>query len=246
MAIDWDEAAVGLKRGVGEHGGFLTMQRDTLRDRFDIGRLTEGIARDLLATLYEHGLIVFPNPYEQGSFRVYDLESEIGKIALAVGYPEEVPETALIDAVNMHEHASAGKRRRSVCVPWLSAFEVFLQLVIGNPPDSWEELDDNREPYKHLAALAESLELRADIGDAATVRLAGAVWACRPRAHQWEGAPPALAAIFAEAARKQKYIYDGMLRDAAKYMLGGAEILLCDVDLGRLGLRYRHEAQGDI
>ena len=60
------------------------------------------------------------------------------------------------------------------------------------------------------------------------------------------GAPPALAAILAEAARKQKFIFDGMLRDAAKYLLGGAEIPSWDVDLGRLGLRYRREAQGGI
>jgi hypothetical protein len=37
-----------------------------------------------------------------------------------------------------------------------------------------------------------------------------------------------------------------MLGDAAKHLLGGAEIPMRDVDLGRLGLRYRREAQGDI
>ena len=28
MTIDWNEAAVRLKRDVDEHGGFLTLQRD--------------------------------------------------------------------------------------------------------------------------------------------------------------------------------------------------------------------------
>lgn len=248
MTIDWNEAAVGLKRDVREHGGFLTMQKDSLRERFGIGSLKEQITQALVNTLEEHGMIILPHPYYVGgpSYRVYDVESEIGKIARAVGYPQDVPEAALVDAVNLHERATAGRRRRSVCVPWLSAFDVFLQLVIGSPPNGWEELDDGREPYQLVAALAASLELSADIGDAHAVRIAGAVWACRPRIRRWEGAPPALAAILAEAARKQKYIFDGMLRDAAKYMLGGAEIPSRDVDLGNLGLRYRREAQGDI
>ena len=249
MTIDWNEAAVRLKRDVREHGGFLTMQKDTLRERFGIGRLAERITQDLLNTLHEHGMIVFPHPYDmQGtSLRVYDVESEIGKIARAVVDPQDVPETALVDAVNLHERATAGKRRRSVCVPWLSALDVFLQLVIGRPPEGWEDLDDDREPYQLVEALAASLELPADIVHATeTVRMAGAVCACRPRVPRWESAPPALAAILAEAARKQKYIFDGMLREAAKHLLGGAEIPSRDVDLGRLGLRYRREAQGDI
>ena len=55
-----------------------------------------------------------------------------------------------------------------------------------------------------------------------------------------------LGATLAEAARKQKDIFDGVLREAAKHLLGGAEIPSRKVDLGRLGLRYRREAQGDI
>jgi hypothetical protein len=141
----------------------------------------------------------------------------------------------------------AGKERRSVVVPWLSALDVFLQLVIGRSPEGWEDLDDDRELYQLVAALAASLELPAEIVHSTeTRRMAGAAWACRPRVPRWEGAPPALAAILAEAARKQKYIFDGMLRDAAKHLLGGADIPSRDVDLGRLGLRYRREAQGDI
>lgn len=248
MPIDWNAAAVGLKREVRAHGGFLTIQKDSLRERFDIGRLKEKITQDLLSTLEQYGMIVIPHPYNmQGtSLRVYDLESDIGKIALAVFDPQGVSERALIDAVTLHERAIAGKERRSVVVPWLSALDVFLQLVIGRPPEGWEDLDDYREPYQLVEALAASLELPADIVHAETIRMAGAVWSCRPRVPRWEGAPPALAAILAEAARKQKYIFDGMLRDAAKHLLEGAEIPLRDVDLGKLGLRYRREAQGDI
>jgi hypothetical protein len=245
--IDWNDAAVSLKRDVRDHGGFLTMQRDTLRERFGIGRFAERITEELLDMLRRHGMMVFPHPYDlRGTaLRVYDTDCEVGKIALAISDPQNVSERALVDARNLHERAEAGKKRRSVVVPWLSAFDVFLQLVIGKPPVSWEDLDDDREQHQLVAALAASLGLRADIADAKeTARIAGAVWACSPRVPRWDDAPPALTALLAEAARKQKYIFDEMLRDAAKYMLGGAEIPSCDVDLGRLGLRYRHEANG--
>jgi hypothetical protein len=249
MTIDWDEAAVGLKRDVSEHGGFLTMQRAALGERFGIDRLAIRNSEALVATLDDHGMIVLPHPYDPPGtlLRVYDVESEIGKIALAIANPQDVPETALVDVVSLHERATAGKRRQSVSVPWLLALDVFLQVVIGRPPEDWEELEDSREPYQLVAALAASLELPANIVHATeTIRMAGAVCACRPRVRRWEGTPPALAAILVEAARKQKYIFDGMLRDAAKHLLGGAEIPSRDVDLGRLGLRYRSEAQGDI
>jgi hypothetical protein len=147
MTIDWDEGAETLRREVGEHGGFLTLQRDALRERFDIGRLAENNTEDLLNTLREHGLIVYPHPYyaRGASLRVYDVDSEVGKIALAVGYPQDVPETALVDVVRLHERVAAGKQRRSLCVPWLTALDVFFQIVIGRPPEGWEVLEDDRE-----------------------------------------------------------------------------------------------------
>src|SRR5208283_2245162 len=113
--IDWNKAAEALKHDVVEHGGFLTVQKDSLRERFDIGRLAERITQDLLSTLEQHGMIIFPHPYYmQGtSLRVYDVETDIGKIALAVGYPQDVPETALVDTVNLHRRVKDGKDRRS-------------------------------------------------------------------------------------------------------------------------------------
>src|SRR5260370_40046249 len=99
MTVDWNQAALGLKCDVGEHGGFLTIQKDSLRDRFGIGRLTKVTAQDLLTRLREHGMILFPDPYDmQGtSLRIYDVKSEIGTIAMAVAYPQGVPGTALAD-----------------------------------------------------------------------------------------------------------------------------------------------------
>src|SRR6516225_10773118 len=100
MAIDWSDAADDLKREVCEHGGFLTISKDALRERFGIGSLKVNNSEELDNTLQEHGMIAIPHPYHAGSsLRVYDLESAIGKLALAVSNPEEVPETALVDAV---------------------------------------------------------------------------------------------------------------------------------------------------
>ena len=124
---------------------------------------------------------------------------------------------------------------------------MFLQLVIGRPPEGWEDLEDDREHYQLVEALAESLELPAGIVHATeTISMAGAVCAFRPRGRRWEGAPPALVATLAEAARNQKDIFDRVIREAAEHLLGGAEIPSREVDLGRLGLRYRREAQGEI
>lgn len=247
MTFELKEAVITLKRDVDEHGGFLTMQRDALRERFEIGRLTPGIAQDLLATLEEHGLIVFPHPCEQQTFRIYNLDSHVGRVARAVGYPHDVPEAALVDAAELHKRAEDGRDRRSDDAPWLLAFDMFLQIVIGRPPEGWEDLDDNREPYQLVTDLARSLELPADIVHSPeTVRMAGAVCACRPRASRWDGAPPALGAALGDAARDHKVIFDGVLREAAKHLLRDAEIPSRNVELGRLGLRYRREAQGGI
>jgi len=247
MTIDWNKAAVALKHDVVEHGGFLTVQKDSLRERFDIGRLTERITQDLLSTLEQHGMIVVPHPYFPGtSLRVYDKESEIGKIALAVVEPQGVSERALVDVVKLYTRANAGRDRRSDDVPWLLALDVFLPLVIGKPPEGWEDLDDEREPFQLRNALAERLGLQDIVDDKETVRIAGAVCACRPHRLRWEGAPSGLGAALAEAARKQKESFEGVLREAAKHLLEGAEIPSRHVKLGRLGLRYRREAQGGI
>jgi hypothetical protein len=199
--------------------------------------------------LRKHAMIVCPHPYDAdgNTLRVYDIESEIGKIAWAVTDPQATSERALVDAVNLHARANAGKDRRSDDIPWLAALDVFLQVVIGKPPEGWEDLEDDRETYQLVAALADSLDLPTDVADAReTARVAGAVCACRPHKLRWDGAPSGLAAALAEAARKQKEIFERVLQEAAKHLLGGAEIPSHNVELGRLGLRYRREAQGGI
>ena len=248
MKNDWDDAIEDLRSDVLEHGGFLTMQRDTMRERFGIGRLSKSLTRDLVDTLKENELIVFPYPSEEvTTFRVYDLNSHVGKIARAVLYPQDVPETALKDAAEFCKRTIDGKLRKSICVPWLSALDVFLQLVIGRLPEDWEDLDDGREVYQLAKAIATSLELPTDIIHLTeTIRMAGEVYACRPRGPRWKSAPLKLGTIFAEAARKQKNVFEGVLREAAKHLLGEAEIPSRDVDLGRLGLRYRSESHGDL
>ena len=149
--------------------------------------------------------------------------------------------------MELYARANAGKDRRSDDVPWLSALDVFLQLVIGKPPEGWEDLDDDREPFQLREALAASLGLPDDIVNAKeTVRIAGAVCACRPHRYRLDDAPPGLGAALAEAARKQRECFDAVLLEAAKHLLEGAEIPSRNVELGRLGLRYRHEAKGGV
>jgi hypothetical protein len=247
--IDWNEAAVALKRDVIERDGFLTIQRDILRDRFGIGRLTERISTDLTATLDQHGMFVIPHPYyaQGNTLRVYDKVSEIGKIAWAVAAPDSASERPLVDALNLYNRANAGKDGRSDDVPWLTALDVFLQLVIGRPPEGWEDLHDDRHPYQLIAALAASLGLPEDVAASReTVAIAGAVCACRPHRLRWDGAPPALSTALAEAAQEQKQIFDRILHEAAVHLLGRAEVPSQNVELGRLGLRFRREAQGGI
>jgi hypothetical protein len=246
---NWNEVAAALKREVSEHDGFLTIQRDTLRQRFGIGRLTQGISNDLTATLDQYGMFIIPHPYyaEGNTLRVYDMESEIGKIAWAVVAPESASERPLVDAVNLYNRANAGKDRRSDDVPWLTALDVFLQLLIGRPPEGWEDLHDDRHPVELVADLAASLGLPENVAASReTVAIAGAVCACRPHKLRWDSAPAAIGTALADAARDQKQIFDRVLFEGAKHLLGCAEIPSHNVELGRLGLRYRREAQGGI
>src|SRR4051812_33839347 len=119
QAGEWKEAGLHLKGDVRKQGGFLTMQKEEFRKRVDIGRLKANNSESLRVILEEHGMIVIPHPHHARTcLRVYDVESEIGKIAKAILDPEGV-ETALIDAVNLHARAKAGKERRSEQVLWL-------------------------------------------------------------------------------------------------------------------------------
>jgi hypothetical protein len=52
--------------------------------------------------------------------------------------------------------------------------------------------------------------------------------------------------MLTDVARRQKEAFNGVLREAAAHLLAGADVPSRDVDLGRIGLRYRREAQGGI
>jgi hypothetical protein len=181
------------------------------------------------------------------TFRVYDLDHEVGRILLAVVLPDEVPETALAEVARMFNRDRAAKDLRSDDIPWPQALDVFFQILIGRPPEGWEDLRDDRHPRELAADLAVSLELPAGVADATeTVRLAGAVCAQRPRGLRWVGPPAALSDAFVEADRRQKELHARLLREAAKHLLGRDELPTRSVELGRLGLRYCREAEGGI
>lgn len=250
--MDWNEAAASLKRRVQQGGyGFLTIQKDELRAAFDIGALKEKNANELTTKLDEHRMCIIPHPYYDyyggSTFRVYDLDHEIGRIARAVERPHENLDTALKDVSRLYDRERAAKDMRSDDVPWPLALDVFFQVLIGRAPEGWEDLRDDRHPRELAAELAASLELPAGLTDASeTIRLAGAVCAQRPRGPRWDGPSSALSEAFIEADRKQKELFDRVLREAAKHLLAKDEVPTRSVELGRLGLRYRREAQGGL
>ena len=200
-------------------------------------------------TLRKHEMIVFPHPYNvQGtSLRVYDVESEIGKIARAVVEPQDVPETALVDAVNLHAArplASSGDPsvchgyRRSTCSFNSSSGD---RPRAGRISRTVVSLTSLSRPWPRASncLLISFMRRRLSAWPAPCALAARAGYGGKARRRH---SAPRLA----EAARKQKDIFDRVLREAAEHLLGGAEIPSCDVDLGGLGLRYRREAQGDI
>lgn len=243
---DWDRVAAELKRKIVEGGGFYTIEKDTLRELFGIGRLAEGISEKLSAWLEDNGVGTYPHPYDAArSLRLYDMGGELWRIGMAFADPDNANERPLKEVANLYARDRAAKDKRSDDVPWIHALDVFLQLVIGRPPEGWEDLDDDRETFELLLQLAGSLELPEGAVDAPeTKRLAGSVCAFRPRRLKWEGAEDRIATALAEADRKQKEIFDAVLREAAQHLLGEREVPSRPVELGRLGLRYRREAQG--
>ena len=259
MTIDWNEAAVGLKRDVDKHGGFLTLQKDELARRFDIGRLAEKITEELVDTLRSYGddRLSAPLPACRGRRSASTMSK--ARSGRSHGPFVEPQDSAGDGDRRRREPARARDRREASADP--SVCRGYRRLTCSFSSSSGDRPRAGRISMTVVSLTSssrpspQSLELTADLAHAtATIRMAGAVYACRPRESRWEGAPARVPvearcgtrAILAEAARKQKEIFDGVLREAAKHLHGGAEVPSCDVDLGRLGLRYRREAQGDI
>jgi hypothetical protein len=233
----------------------MTIRRDELRDAFDIGRLTPAQSEAVCEALGRQGVFVFPAPVQNGhTLRLYDQRHPIAGLAEAVTKPDAIPETALRRAAEVFAREHAGRELRSDDAPWLTVFDVFLQIALGREPDGWEELRDDRHPTELARELAVALGFTADVASRpSTLRLSAAVCAFRTRTKAWlasdlaapddtEAAVLPLIDALAAAGRRVRDDHDRLLRQAARLLLRSDEIPSRPVELGMLGLRYRRES----
>ena len=253
--MSFDEAATRVAARIREQGrGFLTVRREELREAFDIGKFTEKQAEGVCEALERSGVIVFPHPFAgQPTMRLYEIAHPLGKVAEAMLLPAEVPETSLRHAAQMFAREHAGRDLRSDDLPWLGAFDLWLQVVLGRPPEAWEDLKDERHPSQLARELAHALGLPHGITEhVATTRIAAAVCALRPRSRRWtaaelmtsqitEDAAAAFVATLRAANMTLRGEHDVVLAQAARLLLGREELPTDPVELGLLGLRYRRE-----
>ncbi len=253
--MGFDEAAGAIAARVRSTGrGYLTMRRDELRDVFEIGRFTAGQSEAVCEALKRHGVFTYPHPFESGpTLRLYDQAHPVAGVAEAVVRPDVIPETELRRAAEVFARERAGRDLRSDDAPWLAAFDLFLQVVLGRDPDGWEELRDDRHPSELARELGAALGLAHGIADQpSTLRIAAAVCAFRSRRRHWpvadllgstgdHAAVSALIDSLGAANRRLHEEHDRLLRQAAR-LLGGTDVIPeRAVELGVLQLRYRRE-----
>jgi len=234
--------------------GFLTVTRDALRDDFAIGRFTQQQSDLLCEALEKHGVFVHPRPFNgPPTVRLYLRGHVLAEVAESVINPESIPDSPLRRAAEVFARIHAGTHLRSDDVTWLSAFDLLLQVVLGRPPEGWEDLNDDRHPSQLARELAHALGLAAGISDhASTLRVAAAVCALRPRGRRWTsaelmapGVSESGAAAFVSAVRSAHVAlqteHENLLRRAAQLLLAKDEVPTHPVELGLLGLRFRRE-----
>lgn len=234
--------------------GFLSLRREEFRGAFEVGRLTEGQSRSISEALEREGMLVFPHPFENfATLRVYDLRHPLGAIAQAVAMPDAVPESALRRGAELFARDDAGRNLRSDDAPWIVVFELFLRTILARETTEWEDLRDDRHPQELARDLAMALSLSPDlVGRQSTLVLAAGVVAMRPPPRRdlerdlaelspVEGAAKPLHDAILEASVRRRGEYNEVLRSAALLLRSGDEIPTAQVELGRIGLRYRRE-----
>ncbi len=186
--MSFESAAVAVAERVRTNKrGFLTMRREELRDAFGIGRFTEAQSDGVCEALARQHVLVHPHPRSgEPSLRLYDRKHSLGRVAESILIPGEMPETPLRDAAKLFAREHAGRDLRSDDVVWISAFDVLLQVVLGRPPEGWEDLNDDRHPSQLAREIGHALGLPAGVTDqTSTLRIAAAVCALRPRGRRW-------------------------------------------------------------
>ncbi|GEM_PF-2007191 len=239
-----------LARRVAASGtGFLTMRRDDLRATFGIGRISEGLAEQVFDALVQNGCLCYPHPFAQEPIvRVYSLNHPVGAAAHAVVFTGESTEAPLRRLAALHERAEAARAMRSADIPWIEAFDILLQLVLGRSPVGWEDVTDDRHGSTLARDLGLALELPVEIlTENCVKRLAICVQTVRPRNCAFvpeDLAPPSMlenATVLVEYLRdrcaQMERTHQEVLRASAQLVLNGRPVPMKHVEVGLLGLR---------
>ncbi len=237
--------------------GFLTVRRDDLRESFGIGRFGKLQAEQVVDALATAGVLVYPHPADgAGLLRLYDKTDRVRPVARLVETivrPESAPEGELRRAAELFERAAAGADRRSDHAPWIVAFDVFLQAVLGREPEGWEELRDDRHPVELAADLGNALGFADEVVRRGTTRqVAAAVQSLRPRPRvprpqdfaEPDGAlslADDLVRLLSESQEQGRRLHGDALRAAARLLCDPGTVPERAVELGVLGLRFRRE-----
>lgn len=254
---EFDETAQKIAARIrASNKGYLTVRRDELREQFGIGRLTENLSRQIEAALDHAALFILPSPADtyDNVLRIYE-KGAFGDLVISIFDPSNSTEAPLARYAEQMQRAKRGADLRSDDAPWLTIFDVFLQVVMGREPEGWEELNDERHPNELAQQLATALDLpRTTVQRQATLRLAAAVCAVRPRrrstllADQLAMIPEADDSHVRQfldakdsAERRMREEHERLLTLAAKLLLGTNEVPTRSVEVGVLGLRFRRE-----
>lgn len=253
--MSFEDAAKQLAQHVRAGGhGFLTISKEQLRQRFEIGRLTDNLSEQIVEALDEVELTISPYPSAAGyNLRVYDLLHPLGAAALAVSSPDESTDAALLKLSDLVSRSHAAQALRSDDVPWLDALRLLLQLSLGREPDGWEDLRNDRHGSELARHIAAELGLDPSLPESpALVRLAALADCFRPLERTPSAAellPPGvselnahgLLEVFGATQRRMAEQHAQLLAAIGRTLLHGAELPARQIEVGLLGLRRRRE-----
>lgn len=238
--------------------GFLSLTREELRASFEIGRLTELQSDDIVLALEGCRMLTYPHPYAaESTIRVYDLDHAMGGVANAVLRPQSVTDGPLRRAAEALDRYRQDEDLRSEDVPWIEAFDLLLQIILGHGPHEWEDVRSGRHGRLLARELAEALGLAGDrVEEDWLIALASAVSTVRPvsRFRRATALSPDGGRENIERAEQilshlQRYQertaseHREILVAAARMVLGGKDLPQARVELGLLGLRRRRPAE---
>jgi hypothetical protein len=251
--MTFDDAASALAHRLRIEGsGFLTLSKTELKNGFQIGVLTPNHAARIAEALESVEVFVWPHPSDTGqSLRIYDLRHALGKAARAIACPDGVTDAPITGVSATIAREVAARDLRLADVPWLEAFGMLLELVLGREPDDWEDLKNDRHPVGLARELARALRIDVELLDHPVVlRLAGAASMFRPpdRLYREEelATDDGFAAHAGDVMKAIQSSKEGvtehrnaLLHAMAKLVLRGGEPPKVQVEIGALGLRRR-------